>query len=271
MFAILFLLSYYIYSILCDIFFDSQNEYTKLGTGEYYNSLNIFYLYLIFRFKYKTKFYKCHILSIFILVLLLLVTYFVKLFVFTKISFDFPEDLICFIPLIIFPLSDSYLNYFLKYIMMHYYFSPYFVCFLMGIIYVFLSLLLLIIFLNIDCGNSIVCRAISEINNISGYGIILYIFKSILYSLSFYLRLLVMNDYTLFHIIVLFIFVMFVSNIANLIIVDFTYIGLIMMIIAFLIEFFFVCVLFEIIELNFCGLNHNLRMNIITRVKMKQN
>ena len=52
LFAVLFFLLYYIYSILCDIFIDSQKELKKLGTNEYYNALDIFYLYLIFTITY---------------------------------------------------------------------------------------------------------------------------------------------------------------------------------------------------------------------------
>ena len=54
----------------------------------------------------------------------------------------------------------------------------------MGSINISLSLILLIIFINIDCGNSVVCLAISEIQNISGYAILLYILKSFIDSSS---------------------------------------------------------------------------------------
>ena len=41
LFAILFLFSYYIYSILCDIFLATKAELSRYGTGEYYNALDI--------------------------------------------------------------------------------------------------------------------------------------------------------------------------------------------------------------------------------------
>lgn len=154
---------------------------------------------------------------------------------------------------------------------MYYYFSPFFVCCLMGIVYISLSLILLIIFINIDCGNSVVCIAISEIQNISGYAILLYILKSFINSVIFFLRLLVMNEYSLFHIIVLFIFLLLGGDIVNFFVDLKSYTQLIITFIAFLIEFFFLFVLFEIIELNFCGLNHNLKMNIITRSEYETN
>ena len=271
LFGILFFLSYYIYSILCDIFINSKKELTKLGTNEYYNALDIFYLYLIFRFKHKTIFYRHHNLSLFILLFVLLLLYFLKLFLFKDITFDYPDDLICLISLIIFPLFDSYQNYFLKYIMMYYYFSPFLVCFLMGSINISLSLILLIIFINIDCGNSVVCLAISEIQNISGYAILLYILKSFINSVIFFLRLLVMNEYSLFHIIILFIFLLLGNDIVGFFVDPPKYTQIIITIISFIIEFFFLFVLFEIIELNFCGLNHNLRKNIITRSEDETN
>ena len=266
LFTLIFLFSYFIYSILCDIFFGTYLELARYGTGEYYNALDLFYLYILTKIIHKTNFYRHHNLSIFILIVILLLNYFIKLYQFKNNgdTFDFPDDLVCFIPLIIFPIFDSYRNYFSKYIMMHYYFSPFLFCFVMGVMYIFLSIILLIIFLNIDCGNSAICQTISEIEKISVYAIILYIFKSILLSLNVFFTLLVMNDFTLLHIIVLFIFIRLVNNIFELF-DNFTYYQLIINIITFAIEIFFLFVLFEIIELNFCGLNHNLRMNIITR------
>ena len=266
LFAILFLFSYYIYSILCDIFISSRNELLRFGTGEYYDAISILYLYLILRFINKATFYKHHHLSIFILIFTSLLNYFLNVFVYKKDEniFNYPDDLACFIPLIIFPIFDSYLNYFSKYIMAHYYFSPFFLIFSIGIMYVFLSLVILIIFLNVDCGNTLECLSMSVIQDIPGYAIFLYVLKSILFSLTFLVRLLLMNDFTLFHIIALSNFIMLVENIYNLI-QNFIYYKLIIMIITFSIEVFFLFVLFEIIELNFCGLNHNLKKSIINR------
>jgi len=267
-FAILFLFSYYIYSILCDIFISSRNELLRFGTGEYYDAIDIFYLYLILRFVNKETFYKHHHLALFILIFILLLNYFLNMFIFNKDEnkFNYPDDLVCLIPLIIFPVFDSYQNYFSKYILIYYYFSPFLFCFIMGIIYIFFSVILLVIFLNIDCGNSVICLSISQLQDISGYAIFLYVLRSILFSLNFLARLLVMNDFTLFHIIVVFIFIGIVTNFLDLIL-DFNYYKLIMMTITFIVEIFFLFVLFEIIELNFCGLNVNLKKNIRNRSK----
>ena len=268
LFTLMFLFSYYIYSILCDIFFTAYSELVKYGTGEYYNALDVFYLYILTKIIHKTNFYRHHNLSVFILIVILLLNYFFKLYQLKNNgdTFDYPSDLACFIPLIIFPIFDSYRNYFSKYIMMHYYFSPFLFIFVMGVMYIFLSIILLIIFLNIDCGNSAICLAISQIEKISVYAIILYIFKSILLSLNVFFTLLVMNDFTLLHIIVLFIFIRLVNNTFDLF-ENFAYYQLIINIITFAIEIFFLFVLFEIIELNFCGLNVNLKKNIRNRSK----
>ena len=248
----------------------TKAELSRYGTGEYYNALDIFYLYLISRIIHKTNFYRHHNLSVFILIVILLLNYFYKLYLIKKNGdiFDYPSDLLCFIPLIIFPIFDSYQNYFSKYIMMHYYLSPFLFCFIMGVMYIFLSIILLLIFLNIDCGNSVICLSISEIQKISFSAVILYIFKSILSSLNFFFKLLVMNDFTLLHIIALFIFINLVAYIFDLI-ENFKYYTLIINIITFTIEIFFLFVLFEIIELNFCGLNHNLKMSIINRSRIE--
>ena len=81
----------------------------------------------------------------------------------------------------------------------------------------------------------------------------------------YFFKLLVMNNFTIFHIIILCTINTLIVSIVDLIISPSSNYEIIMIIITFLIEILSVFIFLEIIELNFCGLNHNLRKNIISR------
>ena len=73
-----------------------------------------------------------------------------------------------------------------------------------------------------------------------------------------------MDKFTIFHIIILYTINTLIISCVNLIENNTIY-EIIMIIITFLIEILSVFIFLEIIELNFCGLNHDLRKNIISR------
>ena len=257
---------YYIYSISCDLFSKSHQEILDYGSNEYYGSMDIFYLYLIYKFKHKIVFYKHQYLALIIIVLMELIRYFLKVYLFEGVGLNFTCGL-SLIPLIVFPVFDTLENYFLKYFMEYYYYSPIFICFLRGTVYAIISIILLSIFLNIDCTGFIwnFCLLLSEKKMISAYAILIYIAKSILSLSCTFFKLLVMNNFTIFHIIILCTINTLIVSIVDLIISPSSDYEIIMIIITFLIEILSVFIFLEIIELNFCGLNHNLRKNIISR------
>ena len=150
--------------------------------------------------------------------------------------------------------------------MEYYYYSPIFICFLRGIVYAIISVIMLAIFLNIECTGFIsdFCLLLSENKSISGYGIIIYIVQSFLYLSSTVVKLLIMDKFTIFHIIIIYTFNTLIISVGNLI-ENYTFYELIMIIITFLFEILSIFIFLEIIELNFCGLNHDLRKNIIYR------
>jgi len=265
--SILLIIIYYIYSISCDLFFQSHLELMKYSSNEYYGAIDIFYLYLIFKFKHKIVFYKHQYLALILIILMELIRYFFKLFLFKGVSFNFTsDDLFSLIPLIVFPVFDTLENYFLKYFMEYYYYSPIFICFLRGSVYSIISIIMLSIFLNINCKGFIsdYCLLLSENKSISGYAIIIYIIQSILYISSAFVKLLIMDNFSIFHIIILYTFNTLIISVGNLL-ENYTYYELIMIIITFLIEILSIFIFLEIIELNFCGFNHNLKKNIINR------
>lgn len=264
---------YFIYPIFCNIFVATNKEHLKYGSNEYYSVIDIFYLYLIFKFKHKIIFYKHQYLSMILMVIMEIIRYFSKIFKNIKeASFDFPKDLLYLVPIILFPLVDALKNYSLKYFLQHFYFSEYFIGFLVGIIYTFFSVILLIIFFNINCEGWEICPCflLSENKSISGFAIILYIFYSIFNSTCFLSRIFVMSNFTVFHLIIIFSCNTMITSVFELI-QDYTLFELIIMIITFFIEIISIFAFLEIIECNFCGLNRNLKRNIINRAKEEAN
>ena len=113
--------------------------------------------------------------------------------------------------------------------MLKYFFSPFLICFLIGLVNSIVSLILLFIFLNIDCGDYKICLLLR-------------------------------------HLVIFFFFIEFNDNILEIIgkFEDFKFI---IIIITSLIEVFAIFIFYEKIELNFCGLNVNLKKNIIYRAE----
>ena len=156
--------------------------------------------------------------------------------------------------------------------MKYYYISPFNIFFLIGIIYFPISLVLFLafIFSNINCEGLYFCNALTEKKNISGFAIAMYILKSFLNSIAFFVILLVIYNYSVFYIIVLFSFENAIYNILGLV-KNYTNGELITFVITFPIEILSLFIFLEMIELNFCGLNTNLERNIIKRAKIEKN
>ena len=95
---------------------------------------------------------------------------------------------------------------------------------------------------------------------------IFYIIKALLNSLRFFIELILINEFTVFHIIIFIIFIVFISNIIE-IILDYNFYELIIIIVTSSFELFGIFVFVEIIELNFFGLDKNLRKNIDNRAE----
>ena len=113
----------YSISFYCFDGIHSENLYINDSS---YSVIDIFYLYLIFKFKHKTIFYRHQNLSLFLIGLMQLIRYYYDILYFNRTTFDFPKDLLFLIPLMIFPLLDSIKNYIIKYFLQYYYYSIYF-------------------------------------------------------------------------------------------------------------------------------------------------
>ena len=269
--SILWITLYFIVSSSFGLIYGNYPQFLKFGSNECYSVIDILYLYLYFRFRRKILFYKHLILSIIFIFLMELTRYVDKLLIVILLKnekFELPTDFLSLVPLLLFPLVDAIQYYKLKYFMQYYYYSLPFIGLLVGIIFTIFSTVLYSIFTNLDIDKNnffnLFSTTTKRIENLSWISILIYIIQSLLYCFCFVARLLIMNDFNVFHLIIPFSINSLINSIFN-IWKEFSINELIIIIITFLIEIISTFILLEIIELNFCGLNNNLRKNIIKR------
>ena len=121
-------------------------------------------------------------------------------------------------------------------------------------------MILLFIFINIDCGESEICYSLSKIDSIShGISIVYFIFRSIWNALIFFFKLYFINYYTILHYFIILLFINDVFFDFFNLICNFEIFNLIIIIFTSLIGIVAMFIFYEYIELNFCGLNTNLK------------
>ena len=248
-----------------NIFVIKYPQYFKFVFGEYFNVILILYFYLIYRIIHKTTFYKHQYLSLVILITLGFIRCSIQLFYFDGIRFDFPVDLLYFSYLFIHSIPLSLKFYVPDYFVRNKYYSILFILCITGAIFTICSIILLSIFLNINIEESSIFSIFLIKDEIpSTFIIVVYLFRSILYALYYFFLMKTINDFSIFHIIILLFFEEFISNILG-VSEDLDIGKLIFIIISFPFEILIIFVFVEIIELNFWGLNLNLKRNIINR------
>ena len=231
---------------------------------EIFKFMDTLFLFIFFRVINKIRFYKHQYISLIIIIIMGLIKFGYKI-INNKIYLDF--YLIGFF--IILPLLDSINIYFVQKFLTHDNFSPFFICFVTGIVYLLLSIPIFGIFYFIECGDSEICRLLT--NQVQSFDTktmtiicIINIFNSIFYSLQHFIKLLTIDKFSVFH----FILISTCGELINVIfgqIFKFEVFDLILTLVAYCFEIFGVLVFTERIELNFCGLNKNLKKNIMLR------
>ena len=109
-------------------------------------------------------------------------------------------DYISFFFIIILPLIDSIKLFVLEKYMKYNNYSPFFICFLIGIVYLVFSIIFLIFFQIVDCGDSVICKLLSDIDLKPNIGqIFLLIAYSILYPWEHYIKFYMIYGFTPFH------------------------------------------------------------------------
>ena len=232
-----------------------EEEQSELVIAEIYKFMDILFLLIFFRVFHKILFYKHQYISLIIIILTGLARFFrVFEYFFHEEGKEFGIITLGFI--ILLPLIDSVKIYIIQKYMKYNYYSPYFILFLIGI---------LIIFKNINCSTEI-CKSLSEINIESNKVVnyILIILYSLFYGLEHFIKFYTMYTFSAFHYIL-------ISTFGEIIqfgykmILNFDTTDLIVNLVTYSVEIFAVLVFIETIELNFCGLNMNLKKNIIFR------
>ena len=241
-----------------------EEEQSELVIAEIYKFMDILFLLIFFRVFHKILFYKHQYISLIIIILTGLARFFrVFEYFFHEEGKEFGIITLGFI--ILLPLIDSVKIYIIQKYMKYNYYSPYFILFLIGVTYLIISLIILIIFKNINCSTEI-CKSLSEINIESNKVVnyILIILYSLFYGLEHFIKFYTMYTFSAFHYIL-------ISTFGEIIqfgykmILNFDTTDLIVNLVTYSVEIFAVLVFIETIELNFCGLNMNLKKNIIFR------
>ena len=236
-------------------------EYYPLIFNEFFDPLALVNLYIIFRLIRKTIFYKHQNFSFIFILFSGIISYILLIFFGeNEISnFNFIDWLIIIILVIIYPLVYSILLYIAKEYMKYKYYSPYFLCFIVGSIVSFISLLFLLICYNVDYDKSDSCEIIEYTPKFLA---ILFV-RIIINAINYLLKILILNDFSCLHLIIFFLFRANIYAINN-IVEKFQNISIINLITKFL-QFIFGLIFLEIIELNFWGFNKNLKKNITIR------
>ena len=267
---LIFLLHYILIIFGPEIYLIIYGDKFKIFSNEFIVPISLLFLYLIFRILHKMNFYKHQYLSFLIIFFFDLMKFLVFIFAIKikEINFNLSYDLLYLIPLIIYVLIGSIQIYLIKRYLYNKYFSPFFVIFIEGIVFEIISIILLPIFLNVECGKDLQ-PILCEMKSVSSLAIILNIFQGILVSIKEFLRIKILDDFTVFHIMILDSIGILVDDIYSLI-SDYNTPQLILSIFTFLITILFLSIFIEIIELNFCGLNFNLKKNITRRAVVEK-
>ena len=243
---------------------------------------NFFYafmvLFILSKFLFKYNYYKHQYISVILIICLGLIRYLAKFIHFkntTKIIFrDIVVDIIFHV--IIYTCLSFYISL-SKIFMEKYFFSPWKTSLIVGLINLSSNLTLYFIFTFNSCEENIFCslkyKDKNYIDNIFSFfssytisGIIIYYFCHLITSIRYILFNVILQNFTVFHILLSYQIVSFLWNIVGLFKSNKNNIFVnIIIVITYLIELFITFVFLEFFELNFCGLNKNLKKNIEER------
>ena len=254
-----------IYFYGSDIYMAIYREQSSILRNDSNKSLKIIYLFILSKLINKSNFYKHQYLSLALIALMGVIRFIINILE-LDYEFKFPDFLLPLFFLFLFPLIESAIFFIIKQYMEYKYYSPFFICFVMGIVISAISLIMFLIFAFIECGESQVCEVLSAKTVISEN--ITYVFlviESIINAFFLFIEILTINHFTVFHLMLLYGIFNLVKNIIY--ISKKNYYQKIIIIVSFIIEIFAVLVFVEIIILNFCGLNFDIKKNIIFRAE----
>ena len=125
-------------------------------------------------------------------------------------------------------------------------------------------MLSLLIFTNVDCGETEVCQILSDKTIISdNLTIFILIICSFIYAIYFLIDAATIYNFSVFHLMLFISIGKLINRIFNF--AETLKLGQIIIILTFIIDIFAVLVFVEILILNFCRFNRNVKKNIISR------
>ena len=243
----------------------NSKEIETLVKTEGYLSLDLLYLLLIYRYKCKIKFYRHQNFSLIIVISMGLLRYFIQLIFIKVIEFN----VLSFIIFLIIPPLESLFLYIAEKYMKFKYFSPFFVSFIIGSIFTIIGIIILFISLNIDFANFEFLKSLFPNYTMDTVSLILYIIFYFLISIQSFFQFKLIYDLNVFYLIFFNSFFNLISIIIYLIL-DYNPFRFILLF-AVVIEIIAISIFIEILELNFCNLNINLKRNIIFRAESEFN
>ena len=225
-------------------------------------AFEIIYFLLLSLILDKIKFYRHQYISPLIMIIMNVIRFIINIKQVNDV-FNFPEDLLFLFFGIIFSLIESVLYFIIQKFMKNKFYSPFFIHFLMGTISSIFTLIIYFIFMNVDCGENSICLILSQETKIEKKDIIVLVINSFIYSLYYFLVIVLIYNFSVFHWFLFATFEVLIQTLFSF--SDYTVLEQIILIVTFIIEIFAILVFIEIIILNFCGLNYNIKKNIIFR------
>ena len=242
-----------------------------------YGFLEYLFLFLISSYLYDIKFYNHQYISLIFLIIFGIIKRIIKYCLYYTDSTNIIIDLSL---KIIIALFETIIFTYLKYLMEIKFFSQYKATYIVGFINGFITLILFIIFSYISVDYELVkYKDKFYFDNIFYYFdtfnigqlILIFLFLSISLGAFKLLFNVTINYFTVCHLFLLFQNYDLSQNIIQEVELEAEFIPIFIIKLCFLIEFIFGLVFLEIIELNFCGLNKNIKRNIQKRAKEDTN
>jgi hypothetical protein len=272
--------------LIFDLLIERLPIIENVGIPNNYYLTGTFDLFILSMFLFKYNYYKHQIISIIILLVVGLIRY--SFIIFESKPFIIDSKSYFILGIFIMFLENICLSFFFVYVKLlieKYYFSPYKIAYLIGIINGIITLILYLIisFIEMEGNNNSFYLIeyndkyyIDNIRNVfKGYNfieILLYIIQYIIYSCIFILFNNIVQYFALGHIIIPNQIIELITVIGEVFFDEYIRTKIkILIFCCFIFEIFLSFVFIEFIELNFCELNKDIKKNISERASSDPN
>ena len=248
---------------------------SELVLSQYYKFIDVLILIIAYKINKKLEFYRHQYFSLAIIIIFGLGKFLTKFFFSEAANEEITKkfDLKLIIFLVGCPVFDSLKLFYFKKFMTFNFVSPFKIGYLTGFVYLFISILLLIIFYFVH-SEMIIFQQYFSMEGLefpSGLEILLLFIFSLSYSYEFFLEFILLEKFSPFHLILL-------ATLGDLITDCFIYFKnfpnfntteLVVRIILYVFEILGILIFIETIILNCCGLNKFVRKNVMLRGKQE--